>query len=152
MKASNVSITVPSSTSDESEEDPYMDGAHNPDNPFAPQVYPKPGVLPSTPGCSKMSLSPTFDISDFSRSAAGGISFKLKNSGLNYTQKCNVQISQSTGQKLQAPSWWNCTRFDPLHVNYPANGIYTSILYGGPRNVLGINQTWYCNDEDVSKP
>ncbi len=152
MKASNVSIAVPSNSSDDQPDDSNAGGSPPYENPFLPPVYPKPGVLHSTTGCSKMSQSPSFGISKFYWSE-GGISFSLKNNALNYTQRCSISlISSSAEERLQNPTWWNCTRFDPMHSTYPASGIYTTLLYGGPKNILGINQTWYCDDEDVSKP
>ena len=125
-----------------------MNGADPADNPFGPTFYPMPGVVPSTPDCNELSRSPSFGISNFYWSA-GAVSFILKNNALNYTQRCNLGgAAQLSEQGLQNASWWNCTRFDPMHVNYPANGVYTNLLYGGSKNVLGVNQTWYCNDDN----
>lgn len=144
VKISNVSVAAQKTDIDDQlqpQDDPYSDGA----SPFLPPVYSKPGVLPTTQGCSKMSLRPSFAVSDISWSDSR-LTFNLMNTALNYTQKCNINGRPST------LSWLNCTRFDPLHANYPASGIYTSLLYGGQKNILGINQTWYCADEDASKP
>ncbi len=105
MKASDVSKAVPKPDADDQlQDDPYDDGT----SPFLPVVYPKPGVLPGTQGCSKMSRSSSFGVSGFTWSE-GRVGFTLKNNALNYTQKCSIRGG------LQSPSWWNCTRFDPLH-------------------------------------
>ena len=150
IKASNVSIAIPSdNTDDDPDDDPYANGAPL-DNPFGPQFYPKPGVTPSTPSCSELSQSPSYKISNFFWSV-GGVAFTLTNSALNYTQRCNIGGNGESPGQLQSPSWWNCTRFDSMHVNYPANEVYTSLLYGGKRNILGINQTWYCNDNGTTE-
>ncbi|KAH8881916.1 hypothetical protein GQ53DRAFT_832046 [Thozetella sp. PMI_491] len=144
VKASNVSIAEHSSNGvdGEPQDDPYSgDGS----SPFLPPVYPKPGVLPSAQGCSKMSRSPSFEVSDFTWSA-DRVAFTLMNSALNYTQRCTIR------GRLESPTWLNCTRFDSMHANYPPHGIYTTLRYGGPKNVLGVNQTWYCDDEDASNP
>lgn len=77
----------------------------------------------------------------------------MKNNALNYTQRCSISsISEATELRLQNQEWWNCTQYDPMHVDYPSNQIFTSILYGGDKNILGINETWYCDDQDPSKP
>jgi len=79
-------------------------------------------------------------------------SFTLTNNALNYSQQCSMgDITSASEEKLGGRSWWNCTRFDPLHVNYPPFEIYTSILYGGDQNIVGVNQTWYCDDADASR-
>ena len=152
VKASSVSLAVPNNYTDqETNLDPNNDGAPY-ENPFLPKAPPKPNVLPSTPGCSKQSQNPIFSVTKFTYTG-GGITFFLKNSALDYTQRCNIiAISQAVDEKLQKPSWWNCTRFDSMHANYPSEHIYTTILYGGSKNILGVNQTWYCDDEDASKP
>lgn len=99
-----------------------------------------------------MSQNAAFKITNFYGSG-GGISFTLTNTALSYSQRCSIRgISQSVEGRLQTPEWFNCTRFDPLHVNYLANGIYTSLLFGGAKNILGINQTWYCDDDGASLP
>ncbi len=153
VKASNVTLAAPVTDTP-----PQDDGSSNPIppyyNPFGPQAASKPAVRPSTPGCSSLSKSLSFEVSQVFYSG-GGIAFSLKNTALNYTQRCNVQgIAASVESKLAlGPTWWNCTRFDPMHVNYPAEEVYTRILFGpGPKNILGINQTWYCADEDPAKP
>ena len=61
-------------------------------------------------------------------------------------------MALDSGAPVGEGAWFNCTRFDANHVNYPQNEIFTRILYGGKKNTLGVNQTWYCADEDAAKP
>ena len=112
----------------------------------------KPDVKHDTPGCIKLSKSPSWIMSDF-YNAGLGARFTITNQALNYTARCNLNDLSATSEgQLDERNWWNCSRYDSTHATYPYDGIYTEILYGGPQNVLGINQTWYCDDEDSSKP
>jgi hypothetical protein len=146
VAASNVSVAAAGEESYDEPLDPYADGGPPQVNPFADQVIPKPAVLPATPGCSKNSQNPSFKISQFFW-ANGGVSFDLKNTALDYEQRCSVQ-----GGRSARPQTFNCTRFDPNHSNYPSQEVFTTVVYGGPQNTLGINQTWYCADENAAKP
>ncbi len=132
-------------------EDPDSSGG-TPNNPFLVPPATKPGVQHNTPGCSKKSQSPSWNVSNFFYSPQG-VTFTLKNNALDYVQGCSMfEVSSSIETRLQSQTLWNCTRPDPLHANYPLNRVYTSILWGGPTNVLGMNETWYCDDEDADKP
>ena len=112
----------------------------------------KPDVKPGTPGCSKLSKTPSWVMSDF-YNAGLGARFIITNQALNYTARCNLNDLSATSEgQLEERSWWNCSRYDTSRATYPYDGIYTEILYGGPQSVLGINQTWHCTDEDSSKP
>ncbi len=153
VKASNVSIAVPVST-DSPDEDPY----DRPRDPVTSRPSSKPQILHNTAGCSKASQSPSWTVTGFYHSDLG-VRFSLTNNVLNYTTRCNLQdltlgfgvrVDQNTG--LSQNIWWNCSRYDNTHATYPYDGIYTEVLYGGLSNLLGINQTWYCDDEDASNP
>jgi len=149
IKASNVSTAVvKNNTDDESAADPY--GNQPVGNPFAVPFTTKPGVVHNTTGCSKASRNATWTVSKFTYSDYG-VRFNLINNALNYSQSCSLgDITALSESRLHSRSEWNCTRFDPNHVNYPMNGVYTTLIYGGPQNVLGINQTWYCDDEETA--
>ncbi|KAL1864491.1 hypothetical protein VTK73DRAFT_5862 [Phialemonium thermophilum] len=154
VKPANVSIVAPTNGTEEedgSESDPYADTAP-PVNPFNPLVLPTPAVQPSSPDCNRLSENPTFRVSNFYFSM-GGVTFTLENTALNYTQMCNIAGApdQPVQDVLQTPAWWNCSYSDPNHVDYPPGGVYTTVLYGGPQNILGVNQSWYCDGEDASE-
>lgn len=113
---------------------------------------PVPQILHDTPGCSKRSQNLTWTISELYPSEYG-VRFTLTNNALNYTERCSFnEVTSSFEARLQEKGYFNCTRFDPMHANYPANGVYTTILYGGMGNHFGVNQSWYCNDEDLDNP
>ncbi len=73
------------------------------------------------------------------------ITFMLTNKALNYTTRCSIQ-DLSDQIRYSAPKWWNCTSFDSARATYPNDGIYSEFLYGGAADVVGVNQTWYCDD------
>ena len=106
-----------------------------------------PEVKPTTPGCNKRSQAPSWTVSDV-RNVGSRVRLTLKSNALNYTQKCNFQ-DLGSGSEVRPQ---NCTQYDNMHANYPYNNIFTTIFYGGNQNILGINQTWYCGDEDASNP
>ena len=141
VAASNVTLAV-KKASESADHDSDTDSVP-PANPFVSPVYGKPGVQPNTPGCGKLSQNTSFEVTNFLWSATG-VTFSLTNNGLNYTQPCSLRVSDSRSTQ----SWWNCTSFDAGHASYPPYQVFTSVLYGGPQNVLGVNQTWYCNDAD----
>ena len=155
VKATNVSVNLPVE-----EENPYED------NPFLVEGLPSrdggptlnggastaPAIKHDTAGCKKRSEAVTWTLSNLRHNEVGA-RFDITNNAINYTQRCNFyDIGTGFDEKLQAKSWWNCTRVDNMHANWPPNGVYTSILYGGDRNTFGVNQSWYCSDEDANKP
>ncbi|KAH8897806.1 hypothetical protein GQ53DRAFT_818071 [Thozetella sp. PMI_491] len=108
-----------------------------------------PTVLHDTPSCSQRSRSPSWTVGRVTYNLQG-VRFMLTNTAINYTTQCNIQ-DFIDGVRHEAPRWRNCTRYSPNHVSYPNDGIYTEVLYGGAGDVLGVNQTWYCDDEDKTK-
>ena len=129
-------------------EEPYISVDAPGESPFlAPRPPADPQIKHNSPGCNKMSQKPSWTISDI-RNVGARVRFTLRNNALNYTQNCNLQDSSSESEgALQ-----NCTRYDTMHAYYPYNKVFTTILYGGNQNVLGVNQTWYCDDEDPNSP
>ncbi len=104
-----------------------------------------PAVTPSTPGCAARSQDVSWDVGRISYNIYGqGISFALTNKALNYTTRCVIQ-DLSDRIRYEAPIWRNCSRYNPARATYPYDNVFTEILYGGASDVLGVNQTWYCD-------
>jgi len=103
-----------------------------------------PSVTPSTAGCTERSKTASWTLGPI-RYSLQGITFGLTNTALNYTTECNLQDT-TTNIRNETPVWRNCTRYSNVRATYPYDGIYTEVLYGGRGDVLGVNQTWYCDD------
>lgn len=155
IKASNVSVNLQVEEEDPYEDSPFLveglpsrDGGPSLNNAPAPD----PAVKPDTAGCKKRSDAVTWTLSNLRHNEVGA-RLDITNNALNYTQRCNFyDLGTGFEAKLNAKSWWNCTRVDNMHANWPPNGIFSSVLYGGDRNTFGVNQTWYCSDEDANNP
>jgi len=105
-----------------------------------------PSVTPGTAGCVERSRAATFIVDGIHDIVSPGILFLLTNTALNYTIQCKLQDSEGP-RRYEAPFWRNCTRYNTRwHSDYPDNGIYTEVLYGNNRDMLGLSQTWFCND------
>jgi hypothetical protein len=124
-------------------------------SPFLSRNPPGPGVKARTAGCRQRSEQATFELSKLYTGEFGGFRFQLLNTALNYTQRCNFRGTEYDVIRrvnMANATWWNCTRFDNNHVNYPQHEVFTRILYGGVANTFGIEQKWYCADEDAANP
>jgi len=121
------------------------------------QAATKPKIQHNTTGCTQRSHSPSWTVTSFYPTVYGA-GFTVTNNALNYTARCDLQDYSLNGadkpaNKMARSSWWNCSRNDDSHATYPYyDGVYTQVLIGGPQNLLGINQTWYCDDEDPTSP
>jgi len=104
-----------------------------------------PSISHDSPSCSARSQSASWSIGRILYTGQG-IRFMLTNTALNYTTQCSIQ-DVTDRIRTETPIWRNCTRYSTIHATYPNDGIYTEVLYGGTGDILGINQTWYCDDD-----
>ena len=120
VKATKVLVNVPVV-----EEDPYED------NPFLVEGLPSrdggpslnnlpisdPAIKHDTAGCKKRSDSVTWTLSNLQHNKVRA-RLDITNNAINYTQRCNFyDLSTGFEDKLNAKSWWNCTRVDNMHAN-----------------------------------
>ncbi len=129
--------------------DPYSGTTPRPDsgqNTFGPIVSAPPAVTHSTASCAERSRSVSWELGRIVYNVFGqGISFPLTNKALNYTTRCSIQ-DLSDRIRYETPIWRNCSSYDSSRATYPYDGVYTEVLYGGLGDVVGVNQTWYCDD------
>ncbi len=125
-----------------------------------------------TTGCHSASESPTWTLKDVKHSQSmsriysaftgalisrsGYLDLDIYNHANKVTIPCRLVgegLTNYTDSANQLPNynlWWTCDAIDQ-HL-FPKYNISTLVMFNKTAGTLGVNQTWYCSDDEGLKP
>ena len=101
--------------------------------------------------CGERSEIPAWTIADLqydhtSQALGGGLSFKMYNLANYETLACSVRVDETSLDRSHKEPWADCSS-----TSGSGNFLSTKVLFNRNYNMLGINQTWLCGDNSLSR-